>query len=217
MISIQSIASSLHKQLDHVNAVPLENVISFARSRGRKRRTVMTLHLVPIGGILDWNEFGDEELSAIVLACFDADSCTFQTVAAVDYSEDMEPALEELSDYMRPNKDQSYDMGTASSVQTDGQAQSTITCDIWFDPVQVWEVEADLQYLTQSNEFTAAAMKSGVSAQGIGFVSPKPTSSKEKSSSAIKFVRLCCDEWDNTGVEEATTSDAVLHAFVVNQ
>ena len=127
--------------------------------------------------------------------------------------------MEELSDYMRPNKDQSYDTGTSVSVQTDGQAQSTITCDIWFDPVQVWEVEADVQYLTQSNQFTAAAMKSGVSGQGIGFVSPTPASSEEKSASsaAIKFVRLCCDEWDSTGVEEATTSDAVLHAFVVKE
>lgn len=197
MISIQSIASSLHKQLDHV--APLENVLSFAKRQRRTRKRTMTLHLVPVGGILDWNEFGDEALSAIVLACYDADSCSFQTVATVDYTDEMKSALEELSDYMRPNKDNSYDMG----------ATCTMMCDIWFDPVQVWEVEAGIQYLRRSDNFTAATLKSGESGQGIGFVSRET-----ESSSCVRFVRSCCDEWDGIGVEEATTSDFVLRTFV---
>ena len=143
------------------------------------------MRLVPIGGVLDWDEYGDESLSSIVMACYDADALSFQTVCKVEISctDEMRMALEELCDYTRPSKDASYDV-------IDEQA-----FDVWFDPVQVWEIEADVDDLVQNDGYSAAALKNGN--VGVGF---------EK---AVKFVRACCDQ----DVDEATSSDDVFKAF----
>mmetsp|Transcript_12977 Transcript_12977/g.19773 ORF Transcript_12977/g.19773 Transcript_12977/m.19773 type:complete len:179 (+) Transcript_12977:123-659(+) len=155
-------------------------------SSSGSRSKSMTLKLVPIAGILDWDDHGDESISQIVMACYDADSRSFQTVGKVRYDKKlMKELLQELCDYMRPNMDPSYDV-------TDEQ---TPMCDVWFDPVQVWEVKADLNDLGKSKKFSAAALKNGN--VGIGF------------SKSVKFVRSRCDR----DVDEATSSDKILEAF----
>mmetsp|Transcript_16789 Transcript_16789/g.24902 ORF Transcript_16789/g.24902 Transcript_16789/m.24902 type:complete len:204 (-) Transcript_16789:92-703(-) len=174
---------------------------SFRRNK-RRRSHSQTLHLVPIAGILDWNDYGDESISQIVMACYDADSRSFQTVCRVDVmncnTNCMAEALEELCDYMRPSRD-------ASCV--DVTDEQTAMCDVWFDPVQVWEVEVSdfKNHLKQSDEYSAAALKNGSSGIGIGI----GVVNEECSSSSVKFVRLCCD----LNVEDATSSDFVLEVF----
>ena len=182
MISLQHIASSFGYKLD--TSAPTDARISCGTRR--RRSTEQPIKLVPIGAILDWNEFGDESISKIVLACYDEDSRTFQLVAKIEYIECMKSQLEELCDYICPTKHFTYQV-------TDEQE-----CDIWFDPVQVWEVAADIGEVILSDEYAAAIIKNGHIDMGIGFPS------------SVRFIKPCC----NCELDEATSSDYLLTGFL---
>ena len=148
----------------------------------RRGSQTKTLKLVPIGANLEWSKNGNQFISAIVLACYNPEYSTFQTVGTAKCMNTMNQHLEELCDYTRPTKAWNYDMGKDQ------------TCDVWYDPVQLWEVEADCDKMTESMNFSSAWQRNGA---GIGFATP------------IRFVRGRCE----CDVVNATTSKFILKTY----
>ena len=96
------------------------------------------------------------------MACYDVDSCKLQCVCklhtrSIQCSQHGEEAIAELMDYSRPKKDTYYDVTEA------------LECDIWFEPVMVWEILVDPSFIKLSKDSSAAMHKNGCSTYGVGF------------------------------------------------
>lgn len=121
------------------------------RCTNKPRKQVQILNLVPIGAYNDWNEYGEDCISSILLACYDIDAgslvatCTMPMDGSLrkDTNDDntltkhyceFKECLEELYDYIRPLPQDIYEL-----------PDDLEACDVWFDPVMVWKVRVQMQ------------------------------------------------------------------------
>ena len=122
---------------------------------------------------------------AYLLACYDLDTETFQSVCKIGTGfseEDLKILAEGLNKHIIEKKSSQYCVS------------ETLDCDIWFDSVQVWEVKA--ADLSKSSTHKGAIDKTGESGRGIGLRFPR-------------FERLRNDKKP----EQATTSDQILEMY----
>jgi DNA ligase 1 len=122
---------------------------------------------------------------AYLLACFDADTEEFQSVCKIGTGfsdEDLQTLSAALNEHAVECKPSIYSVA-------DG-----LECDVWFEPVQVWEVKA--ADLSQSSLHRGAMGKTGDPGRGIGLRFPR-------------YERLRPDKKP----EQATTSDQILEMY----
>lgn len=122
---------------------------------------------------------------AYLLACYDPDTEEFQSVCKIGTGfsdEDLKQLSDTLNQHKIPSKSSQY------------AVSSTLECDVWFDPIQVWEVKA--ADLSKSSAHRGAEGKTGQEGRGIGLRFPR-------------FERVREDKKP----EEATTSDQVLEMY----
>lgn len=143
-----------------------------------------SVDLVPLGA---YNGRGKRTgyYGAYLLACFDPDTEEFQSVCKIGtgFSDDDLKTLHDLfQEHIIPQKHNQY-------ISSD-----TLDCDVWFDPVQVWEVKA--ADLSKSSTHKGALGKLGEAGRGIGLRFPR-------------FERLRPDKKP----EQATTSEQILEMY----
>ena len=122
---------------------------------------------------------------AYLLACYDLDTEEFQSVCKLGTGfsdEDLKTLASGLQGNIISEKSSQYNVS------------STLECDVWFDPCQVWEVKA--ADLSKSSTHRGAVDKTGESGRGIGLRFPR-------------FERLR----DDKKPENATTSDQILEMY----
>lgn len=122
---------------------------------------------------------------AYLLACYDPDAEEFQSVCKIGTGfsdENLKSLAANLNKHIRSEKSRQYNVS------------DQLECDVWFDPVEVWEVKA--ADLSKSSAHRGAAGKTGEEGRGIGLRFPR-------------FERLREDK----KTEEATTSDQILEMY----
>ena len=144
---------------------------------------------------MNWDEYGEDVISSLLLACYDVDTCSFQAVCRVHYDEDtMKETMEELMDYGRHDKDPSFELTAEQE------------CDIWFDPVMVWEVQVSLDAVVCDVQFVAGMMKNGSASCGVGF----------DGRFDVEFVGCLNEDCICNGTDKILTSDQLLEIYNVS-
>ena len=122
---------------------------------------------------------------AYLLACYDPDTEEFQSVCKIGTGfsdEDLKNLAASFKEHIVPAKTSQYNV------------TEQLSCDVWFDAVQVWEVKA--ADLSKSSAHRGAVGKTGEAGRGIGLRFPR-------------FERVR----DDKRPEEATTSDQILEMY----
>jgi DNA ligase 1 len=143
-----------------------------------------SVDLVPLGA---YNGRGKRTgyYGAYLLGCYDADTEEFQSVCKIGTGfsdEDLKLLHESFQEHIIPSKHAQYN------------ASDTLDCDVWFNPVQVWEVKA--ADLSKSSTHKGALGKVGEVGRGIGLRFPR-------------FERLRPDKKP----EQATSSEQILDMY----
>ena len=143
-----------------------------------------SVDLVPLGA---YNGRGKRTgyYGAYLLGCYDADTEEFQSVCKLGTGfsdEDLKLLHESFQEHIIPSKHAQYN------------ASDTLDCDVWFNPVQVWEVKA--ADLSKSSTHKGALGKVGEVGRGIGLRFPR-------------FERLRPDKKP----EQATSSEQILDMY----
>lgn len=140
--------------------------------------------LVPIGAYVGRGK-RTGVYGAYLLACFDIDTEEFQSVCKIGTGfsdEDLTSLAEGLKKHIIPEKSSQYNVS------------DSLSCDVWFDAVQVWEIKA--ADLSKSSTHKGAIDKTGDTGRGIGLRFPR-------------FERIR----DDKKPEQATTSDQILEMY----
>ena len=143
-----------------------------------------SVDLVPLGAY-DGRGKRTGYYGAYLLACYDLDTEEFQSVCKIGTGfsdEDLKSLHESFQEHIIPKKHAQL------------SSSDTLDCDVWFNPVQVWEVKA--ADLSKSSTHKGAIGKLGEAGRGIGLRFPR-------------FERLRPDK----NPVQATSSEQILEMY----
>lgn len=163
-----------------------------------------SVDLVPLGAY-DGRGKRTGYYGAYLLACFDLDTEEFQSVCKIGTGfsdEDLKSLHESFQEHIIPKKHAQLN------------SSDTLDCDVWFNPVQVWEVKA--ADLSKSSTHKGAIGKLGEAGRGVGLRFPRferrrPDKKPDQATSSEQILEMYYnqDSVINEGRDENDDDDGI--------